>query len=350
MKRFFLFLIFVIFVNSESKAANDFQRGYIITLKNDTIYGKIDNTNYFQHSQSCTFKNSKTNEITTYYPSDITGYRFIDGKFYVSKRITIQKTKTLIFMEYLINGKLDLFFRQDQDGTNHYYAAKDTVGIEELDYSKKTIQENGKTWENENKKYIGLLSYLTFDCPEMQQDLKKMNEPDNKTLINFAKKYHNLTCTDETCIIYEKRIPRKIKLQAWGAMNVINPGFLDNSELFISSKNLYQSWGFNILVQQSQQSESLYFGLGVERISSNNSDVLYLLPLSINYLNARMGFSPTYSFSVDLNTLCLTQSFKAGLKYQMRKFSIDLTANMKTYTFVRPYIFALNLGVTYNLK
>jgi hypothetical protein len=62
---------------------------------------------------------------------------------------------------------------------------------------------------HETRPYFGLLTYFTADCAAMKKDIKGLNELGHKKLISFAEKYHNLTCPDQKCIVYEKNSPEK---------------------------------------------------------------------------------------------------------------------------------------------
>ena len=65
----------------------DFKNGYIITANQDTIYGYVNNNSYYDNSQFCEFKTSKNDSVIKYTPKELFGYRFIDGKFYISKKL-----------------------------------------------------------------------------------------------------------------------------------------------------------------------------------------------------------------------------------------------------------------------
>jgi len=224
MKKILVFFTLFISVFVKVEAKVDFKNGYIITLNNDTIYGKIVNTNYYEHSLKCTFKENDKDETTTYFPNQLTGYRFIDGKFYISKKVLVDSIPTTFFMEYLINGKLNFYFRQDKGVINHYYAEKDTSGIRELIYINEIVHINDGDFNVEKKKYVGLLTVITSDCQLLQNDIAKINEPDHEKLIKFAKKYHDLTCSDNSCVIYEKKMPLKIKIEALTSFDFIGIG------------------------------------------------------------------------------------------------------------------------------
>jgi hypothetical protein len=220
-------------------AQSDFRDGYIITTNLDTIFGLIDNKSYYENSHFCDFKNKDKDSIIRFYPDQLLGYRYIDGKYYISEEINNQK----LFLEYLINGNLDIYFLQDSKGNNHYYASKDSTRLQELNYRTGIKNINGQDKYYESKQYIGPLSYLTNDCPGLKDDIYRLNEPNHKKLISFAEKYHSLTCGNDSCIIYEKEIPRKIILCLYGGSNIF---FSNISEL---DRKIYPSAGFTLLFQ-----------------------------------------------------------------------------------------------------
>ena len=346
---FLLYLVILAFVECN---ALDFKKGYVITLNNDTIYGEIANNNYYEHSIICTFKDPKKLETTTYFPNQLIGYRFVDGKYYISKRIMVDSIHTSYFMEYLINGNLSLFLRQDKGLINRFYVEKDTSGIRELIYNNEIIHkvdsithESG-SFEVKKKKYIGLLSYLTYDCPELQKDIPLLNEPDQQKLINFAKKYHNLTCSDKECTIYEKKMPLKFKVEAYTSTDFFIIGDLN------SYQNPLQSFGFNTLFSNSKISERAYIGLGflISPIINNVPALVPLrIPLSINYINPKKGFSPLFSAAFDLNSLGGFQIYSSGVKYQVKNISLNLTAELLTGLSIIPYGIGIKFGLMYDL-
>lgn len=333
--------IFILCVFTIVKAQTDFQDGYIITSDFDTIYGKIDNRNYNYNAHYCDFKKINSDSIITYFPDQLFGYRFNNGKYYLSKEFQNNK----IFMEFLINGNLDIYFYQDKQNKNHYYASKDTIRLQELKYEKGIKYIDGRDRFYESKEYVGILNFFTYDCPEIKNEIPKLNEPNHKNLIEFAKNYHSLTCENEECIIYAKEIPRKIKMSIYGGTNIFFP-YYTNLE-----RKVYPSFGVNLMFQQAQDRERLFLGIGFfsdgEADSSNN---VYRLPLSLNYLNPRQGFSTIFAYQLDLNSLFLSEAIELGVKYQMKKISTFFVVDIKTVVFVIPYSTSVNIGFTYDFR
>jgi hypothetical protein len=81
-------------------AQNDFNPGYVITIKGDTLFGKIDYRGDLYMKSICRFMTAE-NTINEYTPHDILAYRFIDSKYYISREVDGKS----VFLEYLIKGK-----------------------------------------------------------------------------------------------------------------------------------------------------------------------------------------------------------------------------------------------------
>ena len=335
-KTYILILVLNVLLFQKFRAQSNFQDGFILISQSDTLYGKIDNKDYYNNSQFCDFKSKKNDSIIRFYPDKIFGYRFINGKYYISKNIEIDKKPSNIFMEFLIKGKLNVYFLQDKKGMNHYYISKDTIPLHELIFED-SKEVNGNRVSYESKQYIAMLKFYTSDCPAIENDILKLNEPKHNNLIKIAKKYNDLACDSNKCIIYEKKLPNKVKLYLDVGTNIV----------FLYTSYICQSYGFNLLFQMTQRSELLYLGLG---INDWNKNVQYLVPFSINYLNPRLGISPIVSYEFILNSFGGAEALKFGLNYQMRKISFSLLVVLNTVIVVVPYGSSLNFGIMYDLR
>ncbi len=339
-------LILAILSIHGAKSQSNFLDGFILTSEKDTLFGKIDNKDYYSNSQFCDFKSAKSETITRFYPEKIYGYRFTQGKYYVSKTIEKDEKQVRIFLEYIIHGRLDIYFYLDSKNQNHFYASKDSSQIKELKYSEKTEIIDGKMMMHESKDYIGILNYFTQDCQSIKSDIPKLNELDHKKMINFASRYHKITCPDEKCQIYEKKILHKIKLNLSGGESY----HFANS--FSSRQKMNPLYGFDLLFQQSQQSEKVYLGIGV----CYSQDVKGFfakdlkIPISIHYINPKLGLSPLFSYQFDANFAFISQTMNVGLNYQMKSCSVFLVADLTTAAIVLPYETSVCCGLSFDLR
>lgn len=121
------FTLFFIFIFHSQYAQSDFREGYIINNENDTTYGLIDYRGSMRSSKHCTFKSDDASEQIKYSPSEIAGYRFTDNKYYVSRTVKREEGASVFFLEFLINGKVDIYFYRDKG--EDYYLVDNGMGI-----------------------------------------------------------------------------------------------------------------------------------------------------------------------------------------------------------------------------
>jgi len=210
VKRLFLLIAFLSFVGI-CFGQTDFREGYYITWENDTVYGLIDYRAETVNSTHCTFKKEKTSEKVIFTPDDILGYRFIDGKYYVSKMISTSRGEEQVFVEYLLNGITDLYFFNDFENYMYFIEMENGQSFE-IKKEIKTINVEGiGDVTVDTRKHIGLLKGVFADCMEIQPKVDKA-QLTHKSLISLNREYHDYVCVGEKCIIYEKK-PKKIKIQ-----------------------------------------------------------------------------------------------------------------------------------------
>lgn len=60
-----------------------------------------------------------------YYPGSIVAYRFTPGKYYVSRMVTIEEAPRNVFLEYLIEGGLALYYYRTELYTYYFLEGPD---------------------------------------------------------------------------------------------------------------------------------------------------------------------------------------------------------------------------------
>jgi len=201
---FFLCLLAISFFTVS--AQTDFRPGYIITNSLDTVHGLVDYRGEMRNMKVCTFKESIEGVAKEFLPGDIFGYRYIDtGKFFVTKKINTEEFSDTVFVEFLLNGISNLYYYRSNNYSAYFI---DSEGSELLELrSKKTeIKQGRRTFVTQDNRYLGVLIYALSDCPEIRKDIYKAGLS-HKSLIEITRKYHDYKCSDEVCIIYEKKIP-----------------------------------------------------------------------------------------------------------------------------------------------
>jgi hypothetical protein len=150
MKQWWLiFLILFVYIGN-IQAQQDYRKGYIITGQQDTIYGWVDYRGDVRNAKICLFKKTETGQATEYSPSDIAAYRFMNGKFYVSKNIGNADTPKQVFLEYLVNGMAKLYYYCEEGNKEYYYIEKDELFHELKCYVKEEVIDD-KTFKKTMK-------------------------------------------------------------------------------------------------------------------------------------------------------------------------------------------------------
>jgi hypothetical protein len=350
MNRKFVLIVLLIFSINHIKAQTNFIDGYVLVTEKDTLFGQIDNKNYYSNSQYCDFRHSPADPVVTFDPQKTFGYRFNKGKYYVSRDIKTEDGFARVFVEYLIHGILDVYFYQDKGNYNHYYISKDQQPLNELIHIKEYVEKDGLQMLHETRPYTGLLSWFTADCSAMQKDIENIKVLDHTKLISFAEKYHKLTCHDQKCVVYEKKLSRKIKINVYGGSTFYLPYYLYGYKS--DHNSIDPVYGMNFLFQYTQRSEKIYLGLGVYRAKGFEGIIAdgCQIPFSINYLNPRKGLSPVISYELDLNSIAIAQAVRAGVKYQMKSTSVFLTGSLNTAFLIKAYASSVNIGLTFDLN
>lgn len=297
-------------------AQTDFRPGYIINISGDTLYGKIDYRGDLLMSYICRFKNID-NTIIEYSPNDIIAYRFVDSKYFVSREI---KNKN-IFFEYLIKGKVNIYYFRDDKG-DHYYIDKEGMKLTEIPYKEEKIYINRRPIYYESKKHIGLLRYYMQDTPEFQSRIDSLKKPDHQNLIKLAEDYHNALCEGEKCIIYEK---------GYSSTNVTFEPFWGLTKYKGYDKSINELGGY-LYLWAPRVNEKLFFktGLVYQKISEDSWYLkIFKIPVQFQYMNMANKLQPKVSFGINYINLNFNE-----YKYFGRTLSLNVGLNYKIDNFV----------------
>jgi len=259
-----IILVFILGI-FQVNAQNDFRKGYIITNNNDTLYGFIDYRGNASNAHECIYKPDLQAEKLNYTPVDIKGYRFTDSKFYVSRYINTGEKEEHIFLEFLINGIVNVYYYRDFK-REHYLIEKDKGQFLNLKDEPKEVTVGSTMYIRESKKFRGILKYLLNDSPKIGSEIDN-TELNHKSLIKLVNDYHYQVCNDRSCIIYERK-PTKIKI-GFGPLLGYNTEILSahNSTFddlyYFKNSNFsvatYPSFGFFFKVNIPYFNEHLFF-------------------------------------------------------------------------------------------
>lgn len=335
-------------------AQTDFRPGFIITGNGDSVGGKIDYRSDFLMSTVCTFKSSD-NAVTDYSPYDLAGYRFTESKYYVSKEVKGKKH----FLEYLIKGKISVFYNRDKEG-DHYYIEKEREQIIELPYVKEVRVVKGRQVFYESTKHIGILNYYMRDAPSLKSSIETIPEPSHKNLIRLAQEYHHTVCKEEECIVYEKRK---------SIVHILAEGYVGAAK-FKSLNTILNEVGASIYLSIPRTNERVFFKTGlIYDFSPKREDSIrtYRIPLHLQYIYRVHRIQPKVSGGVNLLYLIVKDfsgrfyflSFNVGLDYKItNKLALTSSFNTDNIPFgfkvtdiptLQP-LYSINVGLRWDLK
>ena len=309
MKKSVIILILNISLCSFIFSQSGFSPGYILKSEKDTVFGLLkDNTNS-TNTKYCEFKKGEMDSVMKFIPVQLAGYRFINGKKYISREIQSGNEKKRLFVEYLVEGKVDLYFYQDNIG-NHFLLDKDGIPMKEISRFDEFEQQDDSVFQRDAMIKRGLLEYFLSDCPQLFPEIEKLKNCSQENLIPLLRKYYKLTNTSENGISYTKVIPQsKIYLQpvfdVWNAVSVIP--FSGQS---VSSFDSHYQLTFGLLANFSMPlvNEKLYFRTGIifshaaaDSLTSQSTYNMIKVPLLIQYIDDSKIISPTFGFGLDVS-------------------------------------------------
>jgi hypothetical protein len=109
------------------------------------------------NAKICRFKSDLSADEQQFHPTDIYGFRYIEsGKFYISKTIEINNVLQMVFLEYLIQGIMNLYFYKDDSlDIIGYYIFEDEKG--EMQILTKHVDEYGYVKNSDKNTYVHAL-------------------------------------------------------------------------------------------------------------------------------------------------------------------------------------------------
>jgi hypothetical protein len=346
-------------------AQSDFIPGYVIKSDGDTIVGNIDYRNDFSNFQKCSFRINEQDSIRVYSPGQIYGYRFIDSKYFISKKTQVDQAIKDVFMEYLINGKVRIYYYKDAIG-DHYFIEKDSLPIKEISYHETEVIIDNKSYARDYNINRGILLYYMQDCPELSDRIKATKTTSHNDLINLAETYHKRVCKDEKCVIYEKKLPGfRMKIQPLGGITKyvgyigksINPAFKGQYGLLfylgipLTSERLFIRTG--LIYSQLQVDETTIYSN--ESINSNLNT--FKIPFQFQYFFPKKIVSPSFGGGMNIITpdFFVAIALNAGLNFKLNK-SMNLMF-LSELDYISRYIiipeglisYSFNLGLAVDL-
>jgi len=315
MKLSRLLLAGFLFTTGLLNAQTDFKPGYIIKKSGDTIFGEIDYQSDLKMSWICKFKNAD-NTIIEYSPNDILGYRFNEGRYYVSK----ENNNIKVFLEYVIKGKVNIYYMADDIG-GHYYIDKQNMKLSKIFYEEKIRYVDNVPYYNTSTRHYGILYSYMKDDPDIQKNIHTINLPYRKNLIKLVREYQNDVAKGEKCIVFETKPP---------FLNVSIVPFAGVTKYKVYNKFTNEIGGFIYFNSPRSSTKHFYLKTGlVHHTLQEDGDKLniFKIPLQIQYIYNAYRLQPKLSggFNVIIGTSNgykdsgLTFTLNPGLDFRIIK-------------------------------
>jgi hypothetical protein len=325
MKMRLFLLCCMLFCSYLCSSQTDFRAGYIMQSDGKTLNGEIDYRSDKRMGSYCLFKSPNQTGEKQYTPNDIAGYRFKEGRYFVTKKIKDKK----IFVEFLLQGRINLYFSVDDAG-ERYFIEKDSSGIIEIPYEEGIkYKSDGLRHSYETRAHIATLFKYMKDAPELRERIAAFGKPQQKPLISLVTDYHNAVCRDSSCITYGKILPSiRLDGEVIGGLAVIDDPLFNKSGTSlefgvlgrISFPYATEKWflrtgvlfgEYNFFVRQAN----------IKYVSSNIK-----VPLQLQYVYPRGVIRPTVALGINAynGPLHILPAFKVGADIQIQK-SIFLT-------------------------
>ena len=325
MKNIILVFSFFLITSISINAQSNFRPGYVITNEKDTIFGSIDFRTYKMNAQFCKFRSSDISEEKVYYPADIYGYRFTDdGKYYVSKDIEIGNRHEKVFLEYLIQGVISLYFYPDEESDYYFFQNESGKMIPVTKQDKKGAWDEKKImiggerttgrYNLEDNRYKGIVHYIFKDSESVSKKAFKMSFT-QKEMIDLTKKYHADVCkSGEECIEFTAKPDKykKMKVSVYAGMQM----------QFFKVGNRYYDATSQLKISNIPDLSSLAPMIGAQydfSVPRWNKSISFLADVSINQFkdDKEIKISPKKYSILKVNGFFL--SGKVGGKYVYQK-------------------------------
>jgi hypothetical protein len=325
----FLLLLCLSFVSGLALAQSNFKPGFIITNTNDTIHGTIDYRGDLMMSQICRFRPGGYGKYEKYGPADISAFRFIDGKYFVSKEYNGNHH----FLEFLINGIVNVYFLRTMEA-DYYLMEKDELGLTEIPYEESYRIIGNSRYRYRSNKHFGVLNLYMSDASDFYSRISDIKKPTHQNLIRLAEDYHYKVCEGETCLIYEKKAPFiKVNIElSWGQISYQKQNW---NYIYYSSivDQKYINSGIMAHVWLPRANENFYLrtGITMSRLQySRYKSNLYKFPIQCEYIYPKGIIRPKVAYGISIyQPFNQAVSFMGGVNIKIYK-PVYLSFNYET--------------------
>ena len=362
-----LFISILLCHGIQAYAQSEYREGYVITLQSDTIKGFINVSN----PNACVFKRNYSDlDQVTYLPDDIQGYGY-QKRFIAARPVSTEEGKEMrAFVDCLLKGEATLY-----KYLNSFYIEKaDTLFYALYNTTALTASERAseKAPKSTAGNYIGILSYLFMDCPELRQKISTARYT-RSSLTTIVKEYNQCKSTD--FVQYESGLPStKIEMGLFTGVNfnALKMQTNNTNNDFLRSETTYHSvsviLGADARISWPRGANKFAISAGAMYLSSNfeidetiqnsiGTDVYHgtiktselKIPIGVNYVLSNKGIKPYISGGFSASFFLQASSDFSRLHDD--EYSEDYTEEYELFQFtpmdIHPWI---GLGISARLS
>jgi hypothetical protein len=328
-------------------AQSEFRDGFIITNTGDTLHGQVSLAINTVNCRKCEFREKPDASVITYQPGEIAAYRILDEKYYITRDIIIDSIPEKVFLEYLVNGIVDLYYYKSL--TSEYYFIEKEGKMFPLSNEKRVVRGedmnastplNKAYYEVQSRKYLGMLTYLFSDAKGLNPEIRRTRF-EYTALIRLTRKYHKTVCTDYECISYARST--RIRMAVEPSVSFLNsqmthyedPGTITDQSigaglgLRFKPVKIFNHWNFLMGLNWSQNS----FAGQMSR--EETSEILRYKTIHLNHQTLSLPLMVEYSFLTG-KVQPFIQAGAAGYLLLNTEHTIDLYLNehINDYDFI----------------
>ena len=314
-------LVLILIVFSFTKGVHgqlNYKAGFIITLANDTVYGKINDGGKIRNSKICLFKETKGKKTIKYLPGEIKAYRFKNDKYYCSEKVLFKGTYKSVFLEVLLDGCLNLYYDWHNKSMSYYIKKDDglVIGLINMELDIKTHDYGHLAFNNYDDVKIAVykdtLASVFRDSKKIKNQIFNIDY-NSKSLLAITTEYINETCNANKCITYTKDLNKyKPRFGIYSGINF--------SEItFLTFKNFY-SENFNISNAKSSVFKTYPIGLFLNfPLPLINDRLSFQFEFSTTSLDYRQSLYDAPNFTNNLTIQSRTFGIPVLLKYEIKR-------------------------------
>lgn len=334
----------------------DYQEGYVVTLKGDTLFGQIDMDRPHSMMHHCRFKSTETGKVTRFKPNEIKSFATVDlSRRFISGTVPYFFKNRRIFLEVLQSGRLNLYFTYDAVLNNLFYVSKREGELVDLMYD----------WDKNHlipliADHVTFLKKIMVDAPELLPDIERMKTVTPGVLYDLVGKYNRRFNRATTLASIVPVTPTVAEPKKQMGLSV-SPGMVIPNIEFIDQEYIDAYCGLSLTKRPTQKRNGFYFSAGFYKpafsVTTQYDDIrtlppiyhkdyeyMYLVPIRASYRFLKNQLQPmvgvdfqSYLNNVD-NRYIIGPSF--GLNYTPIKwvtlscsFQYILSVYERVYTF-----------------